>query len=372
MRIALVGVGHTHAHVLAKWRRSRLSGAELTCVSPYPIAAYSGMLPGVLAGQFERAAMEIDLATLCAAAGVRLIVATASGLDLAGRRVLLEGREPLPYDVVSLGVGSVPSYEGVRIDEAAALVAVKPMQTFIERLSSTIAASRPQRRPRHVAVVGGGAAGVELALCAPRFIAAVTGDTDTKYLLVTGGAILEGSRTPTAARARAALARRGVTVREMTGVVAVGADHLAFDDGTSAAVDVAIWVTAAVAAPFLRATGLPVDVRGFLRTTQTLQSVENVHVFAVGDSGSIDGLDVAKAGVHAVRQGPVLWNNLQRILEGRPLVPYAPQHAFLKLLNTGDGSAIGEWRSWSFEGRLAGVLKTWIDTRFVERFPRQR
>ncbi len=151
-------------------------------------------------------------------------------------------------------------------------------------------------------------------------------------------------------------------------VTTVAAGALTLDNGTWLPTDVAIWATAATAPPFLRATGLPVDERGFLLTNSTLRAEAGGPVFAVGDSGSIDGLGVPKAGVYAVRQGPILWANLRRTLEGRTLLPYTPQKSFLKLLNTGDGRAIGEWRSWSFEGRLPAAIKAWIDRRFVEQF----
>lgn len=367
-QIVLVGAGHTHAYVLSRWRRTPIPGVQLTCVSQYPVATYSGMLPAVLAGLVPPDAMQIDLAALCAAAGARLVVARASGLDVATLHLALEDGTTVPFDVLSVGVGSVPDVDGVDVAPTSMRVDVKPMQTFLERLSAAVTRRTSRGRPMHVAVVGGGAAGVELALCAPRHIASLTGESDARCLLVTAGRVLDGSRAATAERARAALARRGVTVREHTRVAAVGSDHLAFTDGTSAPVDVAIWVTAAVASPLLRQTGLPTDPRGFLRTTDALLSVARVPVFAVGDAGTIDGVDIPKAGVHAVRQGPVLWANLRRLLVGRVLRRYAPQPTFLKLLNTGDGAAIGEWRDWTFEGRAAGALKTWIDRRFIRRY----
>lgn len=367
-QIVLVGAGHTHAYVLSRWRRSPIRGAQLTCVSQFPVATYSGMLPAALAGLVPPGTLQIDLVALCAAAGARLVVARAAGVDVAAQQLALEDGTTLPFDVLSVGVGSVPDSDGVDVEPTSMRVDVKPMQTFLERLSAVVTRSAPRGRPMHIAVVGGGAAGVELALCAPRHIASLTGELDARCLLVTAGRVLDGSRAATAERARAALARRGVIVREHTRVAAVGSDHLAFTDGTSAPVDVAIWVTAAVAGPFLRQTGLPTDPRGFPRTTDALQSVARVPVFAVGDAGTIDGVDIPKAGVHAVRQGPVLWANLRRLLEGRVLRRYAPPRTFLKLLNTGDGAAIGEWRGWTFEGRAAGALKTWIDGRFVRRY----
>ena len=80
--IVLLGVGHTNAHVLRMWKMGPIPGARLTCVSNYPVATYSGMLPGTLAGLYPPERMEIDLVRLCAAAGARLIYLPPYSPDL--------------------------------------------------------------------------------------------------------------------------------------------------------------------------------------------------------------------------------------------------------------------------------------------------
>jgi selenide,water dikinase len=76
-----------------------------------------------------------------------------------------------------------------------------------------------------------------------------------------------------------------------------------------------------------------------------------------------------KAGVFAVRQGPVLARNLRRALRGEALEHYTPQRDHLVLIGTGDGRAIGgRGRFIAFEGRLAWRLKDWLDRRFMRRF----
>ncbi len=370
--IVLLGVGHTNAHVLAMWRMSPLPDVRLTCISPFPVATYSGMLPGVLAGDYPPAAMEIDLVRLCAAAGARLISSEADGLDLPSRRVLMRDRPPVPFDVLSVGVGSVPSYRGVTLDNDHVVVTAKPMQTFLARLAARMDAVR-QARPAHalrLVVVGGGAAGVELALCLPAFVRRHCGGTvDVLTTLVTASAeVVPGSLPVTATRALAALSQRGIAVHAQRRVVAVHEDRVRLDDATPLEADVVVWVTGASAPPLLRTLGLPTDDRGFLLTDATLRSTSGAPVFAVGDSGTIAGSPLPKAGVFAVRQGPVLWRNIGRVLDGTAPEPYTPQRTFLKLLNTGDGRAIGEWRGHSFEGRLAWRLKDHIDRAFIARY----
>jgi selenide,water dikinase len=77
---------------------------------------------------------------------------------------------------------------------------------------------------------------------------------------------------------------------------------------------------------------------------------------------------VPKAGVYAVRQGPVVWENIHRYLEGKPLQEYHPQRSFLKLINLGDGRAVGQWKRFGFSGRWVMRLKHRIDNTFMEKF----
>lgn len=151
-------------------------------------------------------------------------------------------------------------------------------------------------------------------------------------------------------------------------VTRIDGARITFNAGATMEADVVLWVTGPAAPPVLSRMSLPTDAGGFLLTKDTLQSTSGAAVFAVGDTGSIEGVPAPKAGVYAVRQGPVLWRNLQRMMSAVPLQPYVPQRTFLRLLNTGDGRAVGEWRGISFEGAWCRRLKDVIDQRFVERY----
>jgi len=367
--IVLLGIGHTNAHVLNKWRTAPLPGARLTCVSSHDVATYSGMLPAVLAGQCSREAMEIDLVRLCAAAGARLVIGEAIGLDRLGKKLLFSDGAPLPFNVLSIGIGSVPSYAGVDVIDRAGLVPVKPMQSFLDRFDERLrqAADRRRGAPIRIAVVGGGAAGVELALCLPPYVRARLGDRGRfeQTMFTSDERLLPGSLRGTVRRVEQALKRRGVRLLLGRRVTQVHSGHLACDDGSIHEAEVILWLTSAAAPPLLAALGLPTDPSGFLLTTDALQTTAGDPIFGVGDTGTLVSSPTPKAGVFAVRQGPVLWENIRRSLDGEPLQPYLPQTKFLKLLNTGDGRAIGEWHGLSFEGAWAWWLKNAIDRRFV-------
>src|SRR4029450_4834053 len=136
--VVLLGLGHTNAHVLRMWRMEPIPRTRLTCVSNFPIATYSGMLPGVLAGQYEPESMEIDLVRLCAAAGARLVLDEVTGLDRQRAHLLFANRPPLRYAALSIALGSVPTRYGLESADDM-LLPVKPMQTLLRRLAARLA-----------------------------------------------------------------------------------------------------------------------------------------------------------------------------------------------------------------------------------------
>jgi selenide, water dikinase len=369
--VVLLGIGHANIHVLHEWRTRPPRGARLTCVSNYAVSTYSGMLPGVLAGQYRPERMEIDVAALCSAAGARLVTEDVRGLDAARQTLLFADHPPLPFDVLSIGIGSVPTDEGVEIVEASRRVPIKPMQTFLACLDERLRDAMDRRHglPIRVATVGGGAGGVELALCLPFHVRLLFGeDAHLEQTLISGDQrLVPNSLNGTARRIQRVLRRR--SVRVIGGrVVRVDGSRLTLDAGMTVEADLILWATGAAAPPLLSTFGLPTDARGFLLTAETLQSTGGAPIFAVGDTGTIAGSSTAKAGVYAVRQGPVLWDNVRRMLAKKPLRRYVPQRGFLTLINTGDGRAIGEWNGISFEGAWCWWLKDYIDSRFMDTF----
>ncbi len=373
--IVLIGAGHTHCHILRMWRMQALQDVRLTCISDFSVATYSGMLPGTLAGLYDREQMQIDLVRLCAASGIRFLQANVSGLDIQRRQVLLEGRPPVPYDVLSIGIGSIPSgIDGVTCqspgDRCSEPIAIKPMQTFLGRLDrrlEEVAKTLDGRRPR-IAVVGGGVAGIEITLALTPHVESRLG-CQPQLLLIDRHAQLAGGLSPrAAANVHRELQRRDVRVTLNTEVREVRPGEIALSDGQQVPADIVLWTTGAAAPPLLGKLGLPTDERGFLLTEPTLQSTSQEPIFAVGDTGTIQSERTLKAGVYAVRQGPVLWQNLARRLNGKPLLEYRPQHNFLKLLSTGDRRAIVDYKGLSTAAAWCWKLKDRIDTRFMAKY----
>ena len=368
--LLLIGAGHTNMHVARMWRMEPIPDAQLTLVSPFSRATYSGMLPGTLAGLYTPDDMEIDLRRFCSAGNIRLIVDDAIGLEPEMRRLHCRNRPPVRYDVASIGIGSVPDMSGVARDNPRVL-GIKPMATFLYRLEAQIgnllADAPDHERTTRVAVIGGGAAGVELTLCLDsllrrRSIAA------SLALIDSGPRILPGYQEKTADLARREFERRGVEIRINSRFREFTDGRLAFVDGRTLEADIVITATSATPPPVLDGFALPKAGDGFLAVRPTLQTTADLPIFVVGDTGTIVDNPVAKAGVYAVREGPVLWENIRRILQGDLLTSYEPQRGFLSLLSSGDGRAIGEYAGFSAHGQWLWRWKDYIDRRFMRMY----
>jgi pyridine nucleotide-disulfide oxidoreductase family protein len=371
--IVLLGIGHTNAHVVKQWASDPISGCTLTCISDFPTATYSGMVPGTLGRQFCDDEMRIDLQGLVDRAGATLILADTSGLDLEASEVHFLNHEPIPFDAISIGVGSMPAGWEQQANSPL-LVPIKPMQTFLRRLSERLKrASAGKDSSLRIAIVGGGVASVEIAFCLQEQISTNDIHRGAKIVIFTSSnRVANGMRERSVRRIEKLLASREILVHGGHRVVEVGETEIVLDDGQRHAVNCVIWATGAAAPSVLERMGLQSDDRGFIATHNTLQSLTDPRIFVVGDSGTVIQSPSPKAGVYAVRQCPILWHNLQALISGTAMREFNPQSNFLKLLNTGDGKALLEYGLFTIHARWCWQLKTWIDKRFVREFQAAR
>jgi selenide,water dikinase len=371
--IVLVGGGHSHAVVVRRFAMNPMPGVRLTVVCRETHTPYSGMLPGLVAGHYGYDDVHIDLRRLAQWAGARFVRATVVGLDRASRRVLCEGRPPIPYDLVSINIGSTPQTD--RVPGATEFaVPVKPIYGFTGRWQALRERVRRQPGPVRIAVVGGGASGVELSLAMQyrlRHDLRELGrhpDEVSVELLTSSPTILPTHNPRVRGWYQQVLAARGVKVHPNAAVDRVEAGTLHTRTGIRISADECVWVTQAGGAPWLRDTGLALDANGFIEVSPTLQSVTDPDVFAAGDIATIVGHPREKAGVFAVREGRPLADNLRRRLEGRPLRRYRPQRHWLALISTGDRHAIASRGPFAMKGDWVWRWKDWIDRRFMRKF----
>lgn len=368
-KLVLVGGGHAHVQVIRALAEHPEPDLSVTLVTDRLLTPYSGMLPGHIAGFYSHAGMHIDLGRLARVSGVSLVPSAANGIDRASRHVRTDDGRTIPYDILSLNTGVTPDLSGIAGAEQHG-IAVKPISTFLERLDALLAdAARPDG-PRRIVVVGGGAAGIELAFALKARLRRIeTARRPFWIAIAAGNRLVPTLNAGVRRRVRAALAREGITMIDAFRVVDINADGIRAADGRFIEADAVLVSTAAKAPDWLGETGLATTTGGFLAIAPTLASISDPAIFAVGDCATVISDPMPKAGVFAVRQGQALTGNIRRALRGEPLAPHRPDRNFLTILMTGDGSAIAGRGAWlAVEGRWVWRWKDWIDQRFMQRF----
>lgn len=359
--LVLVGGGHAHALVLRMWAMDPLPGVRLTVVNPAPVAPYTGMLPGHIAGHYARDDLMIDLVRLGRFAGARLILDRATGIDRDARRILTAGGRSLRYDVAALdiGIGSdLPDLPGF----ANHAVAAKPLGAYAEAWARFVATAPAQPC---VVVIGAGIGGVELAL-ASAYRLRKTGRQPQITVLEQGSASLphigKGARAALLDR----LAAESVTLLTGARPARIGPQGVVLEDGRDLPSDFTLSVAGARPQDWLATTGLDLH-QGFVRVGPTLQTSDPA-ILAAGDCAYLSHAPRPKAGVYAVRAAPVLLHNLRAALSGGAMRPYNPQRDYLKLVSTGDRHAVADKAGVRLAGRWLWRWKDWIDRAFMTKF----
>lgn len=362
--LVLIGGGHSHALILLKWGMNPLPGTRVTVINPGPTAPYSGMLPGHIAGHYTRDELEIDLVRLARFAGARVILGRAVGLDADTKTVTLQDGQVIGYDVASLDVGitsELPQLPGFS-DHA---LGAKPLDTYAETWARYIEAAKRDRRADPVTVIGGGVAGVELAMAMAHALRNATGQASVT-LIEAGPTILGADPTPRKPLQKA-LEACGVTVLTNSAIAEITADGPRLQSGDMIPAGLTIGVAGALPQPWLQDTGLPLH-DGFVTVQPTLQVQGRDDLFAVGDCAHLAHAPRPKAGVYAVRAAPVLYDNLRARLTGHALRPFKPQKDYLKLISLGEKSALAEKWGRVWQGPWLWRIKNRIDQKFMTMF----
>ena len=232
-------------------------------------------------------------------------------------------------------------------------------------------AAQSGRRPAaaRLAVVGGGAGGVEICFGLPFHWRKAWPDRRWNSASSIERLQFRTVRRPTSrslAERRAASPRRAIAVGQVGRSARKG--ELAFDDGSRASFDLAIWATAPTG-PRLARAARPADRR-------TRFFADAAHAANHGRRaglrrrrcGDVSRISNAQGWRLCRRPGADLWANLERLLHGRPLVEYRPQRGFLSLLATGDGKAILNYKGFAIHAGWCWKLKNYIDSRFMDMY----
>lgn len=366
-RLVLVGAGHAHAEVIRELALRRSERLQVVVVSPHSAAPYSGMMPGWLAGHYDWDECCIDIAHLCTRAGATLVLDTVTGIDTGRTQVMVGSGKRLDFDYLSLDIGAT-----LRPPDAAGMLTL-PMRPLDhlkhrwEHLLDTVS-RLPDGATYHLLMVGGGAAGVESVLAAQHRLTRLAPSRHLRFSLATHGDTLIPGQSRIAARLlRKQLEQRGIAIHFDFSADRIDDGQVVGHSGEAIGSDAVLWATGAEAHAWPQDSGLALDARGFVRVDRTLRSQSHPAIFAAGDCAGWE-LHLPKAGVYAVRMGPVLARNLFAVAAGKSLETFRPQHRHLVLIGTGDAHAVASWSALGWQGKWVWRWKQRIDRRFIARY----
>ena len=368
--LILVGGGHSHIEVLRRFRMRPELGVRVTLINPYPDAQYSGMLPGLIAGHYSDEDTNLDLFKLSQACGSRFIEDKVIGLDPDEKIVLCAKRGEISFDVLSINIGSQsPTPKNLEIKHG---LGVKPIQTFQNRLQDALDKITIEGRPKRIAVVGAGAAGVEVILATKHRLEGLSNETrplSHSYFLVSSGkSILSEQSSKTRQICEKELKKNRITLVPDFLVSSFERNTASTKDGRSITADIFLWATGAVGPAWLKSSDLGITEEGFIRVKANLESENFPNIFATGDIAHVRDHLRPKSGVFAVRQGPALTANLRRALQNKPLKDFKPQKRALAMISLGEKSAIATTQFFALKGSLVWKYKNFIDKRFIKKY----
>jgi len=419
--LVLVGGGHAHVHVIKMMGMNPIEGLRVTLISKDVESPYSGMIPGYIAGYYTREECHIDLGRLCRFANVIIIHAEVVGIDNRRRLVSCsDQRPPIKYDVLSINIGIVPrplasdfarrdpsyslfsSAEVRRIDlphdcshtitvkevetldnpsrrdlqlnnSLCCITAVKPIDKFASRWDLLLEKLMQDgfQTKMTIAVVGGGAGGVELCFAVHYRIhqhfeqQGIDADKIQILLINRGKCILPSHGHQARQIVLRLLYEKSIRLLDDTEVCDISGSCLITRNGKRIIANEVFWCTQAVGHEWLRQSGLQCDKDAFIEVNATLESANTKHVFACGDICRNLIHPRPKAGVFAVRAGPPLYQNLCRAIRNEPLEDWVPQDIFLGIIGTGYSYAVASKGGLGVEGTNIWKLKDRIDRKWM-------
>lgn len=364
-QLLLIGGGHAHMITLARLETFVNKGYGVTVIQPSDYHYYSGMGPGMLGGTYQPEDIRFHTRRQVEEKGGRFIHAKAYRIDPHKQVVLLEDSdEAITYDVLSCNAGSfVPKTLWDEEDEN--IFTVKPIEQLL--LAQRTVRARAMEKPITVAVVGSGPSAVEVAGNLHQLCKA--GDMNpVKIKLFAGKRFLSGRPVKVQRLARSILERKGVEIHEGGYVEKIGAGSVILKNGERYSADIIFPAIGVKPSAIFARSGLPIGPDGGLQVNEYLQSIRYPNIYGGGDCIFFQDQPLDKVGVYAVRQNEVLYQNLMASLDGRGPKKFEPGGAYLLIYNLGDGVGILSKWSVTFSGKIAFVIKDYIDRRFITAF----
>jgi NADH dehydrogenase FAD-containing subunit len=362
--LVLAGAGHAHMVTLQNITEFRTRGHEVTVVGPTSVHYYSGMGPGMLGTSYTPEQIRFNSREIVERSGGHFIQDSVVRIDAESRVLHLQSGATVEYDILSCNCGSAIAHS-FGADTGCAVYGVKPIENLLAAKAAICSAGA--QKMLKIGIVGGGPSAAELAgnilqlveresLVAPQIIIFCRTDFMGRF----------SSRVQQACYRYLTIA--GVDIRQADPVVSVNGGTIITQHGHTEAVDILFEAQGIKPSPIFAESGLEIGPDGGLAVNAYLQAVAHPEIFGGGDCIHFRESPLDKVGVFAVRQNPVLFHNLLASLDGGRLKRFSPGGDYLLIFNLGRGYGVLQKNKLFLKGRLAFLIKDYIDRRFMKKF----
>ena len=362
--IVFVGGGHAHLYSLKNADQFVRAGAHVILIGPERFHYYSGMGPGMLSRIYEPKQVRFDVQTMVESRGGKFVQGTVASIDPSSRTLVLDSGKEIGYDLLSCNVGS---YIPMDLIPGAAEEAhpVKPIEN-LEKVRLDILGRIRSGIPK-ILVIGAGPAGVELAGNIWRLVIENNGKAEI-ILASSRDDVLPNLSEKVRFLAHESLVRRGIRIVPTFRAASMNKGIVLSQSGDEIAYDIAVLTIGIMPKQIFNNSGLETATDGSLMVNDYLQSTSYPEIFGGGDCISVKGKHLDHVGVYAVREAPVIFNNLMASLKKEPLKEFSPQQQYLLIFNLGDGNGIFVRHPFVIKAKWAFTLKDYIDRRFMSMF----
>jgi len=349
---------------LAKLHTFVEKGHRVTVIGPSKYHYYSGMGPGMLGKTYSPDDIRFATEHVVTKQGGKFVLDKAVKVDPVNKTVFLKNGNPIDYDTLSFNAGSYVPRDRVT-GEHSDIFSVKPIETLIMAQARIL--DLISREKITVGIVGGGPSSLEIAGNIWQ-LAKKHGKYMPVINIFAGSRLM--SRFPERIRSMAynSLRKRGINIIEQDYSKEVQTGRITLESGAVHEVDVIFLAVGVKPSTIFKESGLPTGPDNGLLVNKYLQCTEYPEIFGGGDCIYFQDQPLDKVGVYAVRENPVLYHNLMASLEGGELQSFDPGGSYLLIFNVGGGKGILGKNSLMFGGRLAFIIKDYIDRKFMKEF----
>ena len=362
--LVLVGGGHAHMMTLANINAFVAKGYRVTVIGPSEHHYYSGMGPGMLGGTYSSSDIRFATKHVVEKQGGAFVLGKAVRVRPDERQIELESGKMVFYDVVSFNAGSyIPQLNLTKVKEN--IFPVKPIERLMEAQARI--KELASQRSVTIGIIGGGPSSVEIAGNIWQ-LTSEYGEKQPRVKIFAGSHLMANYPEGVRSRIEKSLKSHGVEIYTNGFVQKIEPDGIILESGKRYGLDLIFLAIGVRPNAIFERSGIPTGPDGGMLVNSCLQSTAYPEMFGGGDCIYFQDQPLDKVGVYAVRQNPVLYNNLMAALEEKPLQVFTPGGDYLLIFNMGGGKGVLRKKWLTIGGRLAFIIKDYIDRKFMKKF----